>query len=150
MPSSDRALVPTIVCALRGGEGSRRAQELAVALGKERGVPVVFLHVVDTDLVARIDSSISETVEDELERLGASLLSIALERASAQGVVADMVVKRGSVVQVLEEYMRDSRASTLVVGAPGSDSPPDTFSEGQMREFVERLQMVAGCQVIIA
>jgi nucleotide-binding universal stress UspA family protein len=99
--------------------------------------------------VARIDTSISGTVEDEMERLGASLLSIALERAADQDVSAEMVIRRGSVAQVLEAYVRESGASTLVLGAPGRDSPPDTFTDKAMRQFAADVQMATQCEVIV-
>lgn len=43
-----------ILCATRGGEASRHAQDAAIALTQERGEELVFLHVVDVEFLNRI------------------------------------------------------------------------------------------------
>ena len=68
-----------IVCATRGGEVSRRTQERAVALAKERGAELIFLCVVDPSFAGLVDEAMVATLTDELQRLGRSLLSIALQ-----------------------------------------------------------------------
>ena len=41
-----------ILCPTRGGEGSYRTQDAAIAMAKERGDELVFLYVVDLDFLA--------------------------------------------------------------------------------------------------
>ena len=55
-----------IVCATRGGEASRRTQERAVALARERGDPLIFLFVADTNFTQPANQSLAEALADEL------------------------------------------------------------------------------------
>ena len=66
-----------IVCATRGGEASRRTQERAIVLARERSDELVFLCVVDPNFAGPQSEAVAAALEDELKRLGRSLLNIA-------------------------------------------------------------------------
>ncbi len=120
-----------IVCAIRGGDSSRRAQERAVALGQERNGLVIFVHIIDTDLINQMDTSLTDAVRVEMEQIGTALLTIAVERAQAQGVKADKALRTGPVRQTLEAFLREVQASVLVLGAPDGGSKYNTFSKAE-------------------
>jgi nucleotide-binding universal stress UspA family protein len=138
-----------IICATRGGEASRRTQERAIALAQERGDPLIFLFVADTNFTHPANEALAEALADELEHLGRRLLCIAQARAQEQGISAEMVVRRGSVRQTIESFLREQRASILVLGAPRSDSEKQTFSPGEMPQFAQEITKNTGVEVIV-
>ena len=138
-----------IVCATRGGEASRRTQERAIRLAREWGAPLIFLFVVDTNFTRPADQALAEVLADELERLGRRLLCIARARAEEQGISADMAVRHGSVRQVIEEFLQEVGASTLVMGAPGAGLERKTFSPGELPQFAQEINATTGVEVIL-
>jgi nucleotide-binding universal stress UspA family protein len=138
-----------IVCATRGGEASRRTQERAIALARERGASLIFLFVADTNFAQPSNASLAEALADELERLGRGLLCIAWTRAEEQGVSADMVVRHGAVRRAIEDFLREVQASTLVLGAPGTGSEKKTFSRGELPRFAQQINANTGVEVVV-
>ncbi len=139
----------TIVCAIRGGDTSRRAQERAIVLGQERHGLVIFVHIIDTELIHMMDTSLTDAVQVEMEQIGSALLTIAVERAQAQGVKAEKVLRTGPVRQTLEAFLREVQATVLVLGAPDGGSKYNTFSKPEFDAFVEQLKTTLGIHVEI-
>jgi nucleotide-binding universal stress UspA family protein len=138
-----------IVCATRGGEASRRTQEMAIALARERSAPLVFFFVVDTNFARPTNQALAEALVDELERLGTRLLCIARARARDQGVSADIVVRHGAVRPTIEGFLREVSASTLVLGAPGTGSEKKAFTPVELPQFVQEIGASTGVEVIL-
>jgi nucleotide-binding universal stress UspA family protein len=138
-----------IVCATRGGEASRRTQERAIALAQERGDPLVFLFVVDTDFIHPADEALAQVLADELQRLGKRLLCIAQTRAEEQGISAEMVVRHGGVRQAIEAFLHERGASALVLGAPGTGSEKKAFAPTELPEFAREINAHTGVEVIV-
>jgi len=138
-----------IVCATRGGEASRRTQEHAIALARERGDPLIFLFVADSSFAHPDSRALAEALADELERLGHSLLSIAQVRAREQGISAEAAIRHGSVRQAIEDFLREVKASTLVLGAPGAGSEKKTFFPGELPQFAQEINTATGVDVIV-
>ncbi len=138
-----------IVCATRGGQASHRTQKRAVVLAKERGVEMIFLCVVDPSFVGPLNERLARALDDELRRLGRSLLNIAQARAREEGVVARTVCLSGSVWENVEGYLRQVSASTLVIGLPKSSATLQAFGSGDVADFAERLRRTTGVEVIV-
>jgi nucleotide-binding universal stress UspA family protein len=138
-----------IVCATRGSEASRRTQEQAIALARERGAPLIFLFVVDTALVKPANKELADVVVDELERLGRRLLGIAQARAREQGVEAEMAIRHGNVQKGVESFLREVNAGTLLIGAPRSGAERPAFNAAALDEFAERLRASIRGEVIV-
>jgi nucleotide-binding universal stress UspA family protein len=138
-----------IVCATRGGEASRRAQERAIALAREQGAPLIFLFVVDISPM-KPSKDLADVLADELEQLGASLLCIAQARAREHGIEAEMVIRRGAVRPTLESFLREVDAGTLVIGAPdhGAEHPP-VFDPAGMDHFAGQIRAGLGVEVVV-
>jgi nucleotide-binding universal stress UspA family protein len=138
-----------IVCATRGGEASRRAQERAIALAREQGAPLIFLFVADTTPM-KPSKALADVLADELEQLGASLLCIAQARAHEHGVEADMVVRRGAVRPALESFLREVDAGTLVIGAPERNAEhPPVFDPAGMDHFAAQIRADLAVEVVV-
>jgi nucleotide-binding universal stress UspA family protein len=138
-----------IVCATRGGEASRRTQERAVALAKERGDELVFLCVFDPAFAGNLSPALSEAVVQEQEWLGRTLMNVAQARARKQGVDAHAVVRRGPVVGNIEGFVRESCASTLVIGEPKVDSALDTFRLDNVQSCADQMVDKTGIEVVV-
>jgi len=138
-----------IVCATRGGEGSRRTQERAIALSRERGAPLIFLFVVDASFTQPNDPALAKVLADELERLGRGLLHIAQARAQKQGINAEAALRHGAVRQTIEDYLRAVNGDVLILGVPMIGSGKQTFSPGELPKFVEEIRANTGVEVIV-
>jgi nucleotide-binding universal stress UspA family protein len=138
-----------IVCATRGGEASRRTQERAIALAKERDAPLVFLCAVDPSFAGPVDEGLSTALADELRRLGRSLLCIAQARAREQGVEAQTHVRCGPVRQTIEGYLHEVDASALVIGSPQAHAQRQTFDAEEVHRFAEALRQTTDVEVIV-
>jgi nucleotide-binding universal stress UspA family protein len=142
-----------IVCATRGGEASRRAQERAIALAREQEAPLIFLFVADTtpmSMKMKPSKDLADLLADELEQLGGSLLCIAQARAHEHGVEADMIVRRGAVRPALESFLREVDAGTLVIGAPERNAEhPPVFDPAGMDHFAAQIRADLGVEVVV-
>ena len=138
-----------IVCATRGGEVSRRTQERAVELAHERGVPVVFFFVVDVHFASHLNEDLQKALNEEMSRLGRTLLSIARYRAERSGVQADTCVRHGTVSDTLQAYLTEVGASALVMGTPRPDSDQHSFEPEEVPAFAHKIEAETGIEVII-
>lgn len=111
-----------IVCATRGGAGSREAQSRAIRYGKDRGVPVVFLLVVDAASFGEVEPVLAEAIAAELRWIGRALLELARRRAEDAGVVAETVIREGAALAEIVAFVAASDAECLLVGAPRGSS----------------------------
>jgi len=141
--------VGPIVCATRGGESSRRTQEWAVALSKERAAELVFLAVFDPCSVGEPGEPLSEAIEKEQRWLGRALLGTAQVRARRQGVEASAVVLCGPILETIERYLRRVNASVLVLGEPKVDSALAAFHPDHVSHFAEQVRLDTGVEVIV-
>jgi len=139
----------TIVCATRGGEASRRTQEHAVELARERGAELVFLCVVDAGFAGPLSDRMQKALADEMRRLGRSLLCIAQERAIEQGVAARTEVRYGPVQESIEQYLQEVDAETLVLGASRTEAAPPVFDSQQVDQLAEKIRQDTGIEVAV-
>jgi nucleotide-binding universal stress UspA family protein len=138
-----------IVCATRGGEASRRTQEQAIALCRERGAALIFLFVADTNFDKPMNKIMTAVLADELERLGKTLLCIAQARAREHGIIAEMAVRRGPVRPTIEDFLREANASTLVIGESRTGSTTPAFAPGEIPQFAQDIHRTTGIEVVV-
>ena len=138
-----------IVCATRGGEAGRRTQERAIALATERGDELVFLCVFDPAFAGNLSDALAEAVVREQQWLGRTLMNVAQDRARKQGVDARAVIRSGLVVESIEDFLRESCASTLVIGEPKVDSALGTFSHDNVQSCAHQMVDDTGIEVVV-
>ncbi|MFZ0545636.1 MAG: universal stress protein [Candidatus Promineifilaceae bacterium] len=138
-----------VVCATRGGEGSRAAQEWATRYARENDRPLTFIYIVDFKTLDAFDDSLLSAVRGELNWLGNSLLRIARNRAGHSGVTAEIVIREGDVRLTIEDFLRESAAEILFLGAPRGTTA-NVFGDDAIEEFAHRIQEDTGIQVEIA
>lgn len=134
-----------IVCATRGGEGSRAAQLRAVNIARESGKQLVFLYIVDTRTVGEIDEKLDAAVKAEFHWLGEALLRVALQRADRAGLKADFAMREGPFKEELERYLLESEADLLLLGAPRNTSA--IFGDDAIEQFARAIQEDTGVRV---
>ncbi|HSR31820.1 MAG TPA: universal stress protein [Anaerolineae bacterium] len=138
-----------VVCATRGGEAGRRTQERAIALAKERGDELVFLCVFDPAFAGNLSDVLSEAVVQEQQWLGRTLMNVAQSRAWKQGVHASAVVRSGPVVENIEDFVRESCASTLVIGKPKVDSALGALKVDNVQSCADQMVDKTGIEVVV-
>lgn len=107
-----------IVCATRGGQGSRAVQLEAVRRAKASGNTLVFLYVLETNAMGPMEQSLLNSVRAELTWLGKALVNAARLRARGEDVDAEVVIREGDVREEICRFLDESKASLLLLGAP--------------------------------
>jgi nucleotide-binding universal stress UspA family protein len=137
-----------ILCATRGGEASQKTQDKVIDMAKEAGASILFLYVVDVEFLKLTARGVRpDVVSMELERMGEFLLALACERAAAQGVPAESVLRHGPLVEALESAARDEGADAIAFGRPaGEDS---SFTLADLEALTAKIETESGIQTHI-
>jgi nucleotide-binding universal stress UspA family protein len=136
-----------ILCATRGGEKSKRTQEKAISLAKERGDTLLFLYVLDLRFLDKTAAPIVVDVEQEMVKMGEFLLLMAQERAIQQGVDATTISRKGELRAELERVARSEDVSLIVLGRPASDK--SVFQLASLEVFADELEAKTGVKTLI-
>lgn len=137
----------TLVCATRGGEGSRVAQLTAIEMAKSKDQHLIFLYVVDSQRVAEQKEVLQEAMHAEFHWLANALLNIARQRAERAGLSAEVIVREGIVKDEIEQFLRDNEASMLLLGAPRGTSPQ--FGDEAIERFAHAIEEDTGVPVTV-
>ncbi len=136
-----------ILCATRGGEASYPIQDAVIVLAKERGDELVFLYVVDISFLNQTAAPLVVDVESRLEELGQFQLVMAQERAAAQGLVAQAIVRQGKLRTEIVAVAQEIGATLIVLGRSlGSDA---AFEDAALQVFAADLQTETSVEVRI-
>lgn len=136
-----------ILCATRGGEGSRQTQDAAAALARERGDELLFLYVVDTSFLNQTAAPLVVDVEARLEKMGRFQLTMAQERAAAQGVQARVLVRRGQLRRELAAAAQELGVDLIVLGRPVNEGA--VFDDAALQSLASSLEDEAGIKVLV-
>jgi len=116
-----------IVCATRGGEGSRVVQETAIERAKEADIPLVFLYGLKT------------AVSAELHWMGETLLRIAQIRADAMYLPTEVKIREGDVQEEIIRYLRENETDLLLLGAPRGTTA-NVFGDDKIEQLADSVQ----------
>lgn len=137
-----------ILCATRGGEASLRTQQAAIALAKQAGDELVFVYIYDVEFLAHANYALHEdVVEDELGRMAEFLMSMAIDRAAAEGVASRSIIRHGQLPTELLATMEAERPRMLILGRPGAEA--GRFALEHLAELASGLQEASGIPVRI-
>jgi len=136
-----------ILCATRGGEGSRQTQDGAIALAKERGDELFFFFVADVSFLSQTAAPLVVDVEAQLEKVGRFQLAMAQEQAAAQGIKAQAIVRRGHLRAELVAAVKELGVDTIVLGQPQDREA--VFDDVALRTFAAGIESVTGAEVHI-
>ncbi|MFC2026093.1 universal stress protein [Chloroflexota bacterium] len=136
-----------ILCAVRGGEESKKTQTEAIALAKKRGDSLIFLYVVDLHFLDKTAAPILVDVEDEVGDMGEFLLLMAKERADEQGVETRVIRRKGKVRPEIKKAAIEEDVSLVVLGAPiGKDC---AFHHAELEAFALEVEEETGVKTEI-
>jgi nucleotide-binding universal stress UspA family protein len=135
-----------IVCATRGGEGSRAAQEAAIRRARKEGKPLVFLYVTDPDSLGDADEQLIPAIRQELNWMGQTLLQVAKGRAEMAGLKATVEIREGNVQIEIERFLQESHAAALILGAPRGLTA-NVFGDDVVEQFAQTIQKDTGIEV---
>lgn len=135
-----------IVCATRGGEGSRAVQEAAIARAQESGNPLVFLYVTDPHSLGDYDESLVPFVREELEWMGETLLRTAQRRADAAELYSEVRVRQGNIQEEICLFIKESQASLLLLGAPRGTTA-NVFGDDAVERVAKQIMDATGVKV---
>lgn len=136
-----------ILCPTRGGEGSYRTQDAAIAMAKERGDELVFLYVVDLDFLDKTERAVRpDVVAEEMTHMGEFLLAMAQERARKYGIEASYILRQGSVQQEIKAAAVDEGATMVVLGQASGDEPECAFPPATLVQFAEEIEAETGIE----
>jgi nucleotide-binding universal stress UspA family protein len=142
--------MPGIVCAVRGGPASQPTIEKAISLAKETDLPLYFLYVVNLDFLSHTASSRVSTVSKEMHQMGEFILLTAQQRAAAQGLAAQGVVRHGNVTEEIIAQCKQIKANHLILGRPQDEEEENVFTFERLKEFSQRIESESGAKVILA
>jgi nucleotide-binding universal stress UspA family protein len=147
--SERQNIMSSIVCATRGGEGSRAAQLAAINRAKETGKPLLFLYIVDpTSLDDQFDDSLKDAIVAELNWMGKTLLHIAQKRAETADLGSEINIRQGQVQHEIARFVKDVEADLLVLGAPRATTT-NIFGDDAIERLAEGIQQEAAVSVEI-
>lgn len=138
----------TIVCATRGGAGSRAVREKAIECASQRDMKLVFLFVIDISSLDEADEKLRPAVRDELAWLGLALLRIAQERAHAADIDSEIVIREGLVRDEICRFLEERSAEMLLIGAPRGTTAA-VFGDDKVEQFATDIERSTGVPVEI-
>ena len=137
-----RILYPT-----RGGEGSYRTQDAAIAMAREQGDELVFLFVVGLEFLGRTSRAVRpDVVAQEMKHLGEFLLTMAQERARKQGVKAEYVLREGDAQAEIKAAAVEEGATMVVLGQATDDEAECAFAPESLLEFAAEIEAETGLE----
>ncbi|MCA9932386.1 MAG: universal stress protein [Anaerolineales bacterium] len=128
-----------IVCATRGGEGSRAVQLQAIQRSLDREKRLIFLYVTDTHTAGDVDQDLLTAVHAELDWMGNTLLRVAQQRAQLAGLDSDIAILHGDVREEIGRFLSESQAELLLLGAPRGTSA-NVFGDDAVEQFAATIQ----------
>jgi nucleotide-binding universal stress UspA family protein len=138
-----------ILCATRGGEASYDTQDAAIALAKEQGDELIFLYVADSSFLDQTAAPLVVNIESRLVKMGEFLLLMAQERAAAQGISAQTIVREGKLRAEMVRVARELKVDLIVLGHPVDRHEQAIFDETALQAFATSLQAITGAEVRI-
>lgn len=139
-----------IVCAIRGGPHSQPTIDKAIALARETSLPLYFLYIVNLDFLARSTSTRTHTINREMEQMGEFILLAAQSQATDQEVVAEGLVRHGSVREEIIGLCKEFGADYLVLGRPQMEEDEENvFTHARLKLFADLVEGQTGTKVIM-
>lgn len=138
-------MTSSIVCATRGGDGSRAVQNVAIRLAKESGASLTFLYIVDTSVPPPDEQGLESAIRTELRWMGRTLLRVAERHAQEAGLAPTLALREGQVADELAAFVTETGASLLLIGVARGDGAEGGLD--RTRAFADHIQALTGVAV---
>ena len=124
-----------VLCVTRSGEAGIRVQDDAIALAKDRNNSLVFLFVADCSFLDKIAVGVLwRLANKELAKMGRFILAMAVDRALAEGVKAEAVIRSGVLRDVLLQVVSEMVVTTIFLEHPIGETC--RFNEAELERFL--------------
>jgi nucleotide-binding universal stress UspA family protein len=138
----------SIICATRGGAGSRAVQQRAIQIAQENGHLLIFLYVIDISNLRVVDEGVRKAVREELRWLGLTLLLIARKRADSAQIDSEIIIREGVVRDEIIKFIDEKSDDLLLLGAPRGTT--DTVAgDDLIEQFAKSIENESGVTVEI-
>jgi nucleotide-binding universal stress UspA family protein len=137
----------TIVCAIRGGEASRRTQERAIQLAKANNGRLIYFYAVNLDSLDHLSAGEAPAARIELTWLGNVLLQMAQRRATQAGVKAETFIGYGPVREAITHFLGREKADLLLIGDSRRENKQAVFPDGGIDQFAHSVAEQNGVKV---
>ena len=128
-------IVGLVLCVTQSGEAGIRVQDEAIALAKDRNNPLVFLYVADCSFLDKIAVGVLwRLAKKELAKMGRFILAMAVERALAEGVKAEAVIRSGVLRDVLLQVVSEMEVTTIFLEHPVGETC--RLDEAELERFL--------------
>ena len=140
----------SIVCGVTGSAHSQKAALEAAALAKQHSAKLTYVFAVDIGFLRTSVGGLSTSLaEDGLEHLGDHILEYAEQLAQSQGVTPKKVVRRGAVLEVLKQVVREEKADLLVLGHENRTVFEKALFKGSVEDHIDELKVQTGIEVTV-
>lgn len=140
-------MVDVILCPTRGGTASYPNQDRAIEIAKERGSELLFLYITNVEFLDHTALAKTVDLEAEMDEMGEFMLTMAVERAEKEGVIARMAVRRGFFREVIREMIGDFEIDCVVLGSSSGDT--GVITEEYIHELMETVSCETGVEFIV-
>ena len=138
-----------IVCAVRGHPESRATVTRAIDLALEHNAPLTFLHVIDAEFLEHATVAPLSVVYKELVEMARFAMLILCDRAQRRGVKdVDYIVLEGNLRKQLRQFVMNTRADLMIVGAPSQGLGKNLFKEEELKKFITEMQQEANLRIL--
>ena len=137
-----------IVCASRGGEGSRAALKAATEYAREANAIVRFLYVVDDANFADVDPVLKPALHKEVMWAGRALMELASRRGQTAGITSEVVILEGQTRYEIITYMLANKVKALFLGAPRGTTA-NIFGDDEIEVFAADIEKQTSARVAI-
>ncbi len=141
--------MPGIICAIRGGPASQPTIQAAIQLGKDTGLPLYFLYIINLDFLVHTTSSRTALISKELEAMGEFILLKARSEAEARQVAANGIIRKGNVLEEILRLCAEVNADYIVLGRPKEEGEENVFTDERLNAFA-RKAAAEGAHIVLA
>ncbi len=133
-----------IVCAIRGGVGSRAVQNVAIREALTSDAELVFVYVIDRRVLAACEATIQPSVRNELYWMGKTLVRTAVARAQAAGLSrVTWAIREGDVREEIARAVSTRPTGRLLIGATRRDTADSSDAAADFAAWVQATTGVA-------
>lgn len=133
-----------IVCAIRGGVGSRAVQNVAIREALASDAELVFVYVIDRRVLAACEATIQPSVRNELYWMGKTLVRTAVARAQAAGLSrVTWAIREGDVREEIARAVSAHPTGRLLIGATRRDTADSSDAAADFAAWVQATTGVA-------
>jgi nucleotide-binding universal stress UspA family protein len=139
-----------IVCGVTGSAHAQKAAIEAAALAQKNKAELTYVFAVDTAFLrSRLRGTFMGIAQEGLERLGRHILDHAEQLAKSREMVPTKILRKGPILVVLKQVVREVKADLLVLGYEKRTFFEKLLCKGTVEEQLEMLKIIMRADVTV-